>query len=123
MDEKNKQLLIKFNELISSISCCQEEGVAEILSFLETYVITHFEAEEQLMKLCDYPQYAAHKAQHAKFIETLNDFKRESDMGYQQAGNLYLALKIQQKVLEWLIHHIGQSDKQLGVFMKSSPID
>jgi len=97
--------------------------VAEILSFLETYVITHFEAEEQLMKLCDYPQYAAHKAQHAKFIETLNDFKRESDMGYQQAGNLYLALKIQQKVLEWLIHHIGQSDKQLGVFMKSSPID
>ncbi len=115
--------MIKFNELISSISCCQEEGVAEILSFLETYVITHFEAEEQLMKLCDYPQYAAHKAQHAKFIETLNDFKRESDMGYQQAGNLYLALKIQQKVLEWLIHHIGQSDKQLGVFMKSSPID
>jgi hemerythrin-like metal-binding protein len=116
IDDKNQQLLKKFNELISSISCCQEEGVAKILSCLETDVITHFEAEEQLMKQCDYPHYAAHKAQHAKFIETLNDFKRESDKrGYQQAGNLYLALKIQQKVIEWLNHHIGQSDKRSAI--------
>jgi len=46
----------------------------------------------------------------------LNDFKRD----YQQEGNLYIVLKIPQKLVDWLIRHVSESDKRLGLFLKGN---
>ncbi|HEC84719.1 MAG: hypothetical protein DRR08_16985 [Candidatus Parabeggiatoa sp. nov. 2] len=118
IDEQHQQLFIKTRELITSIGTGQSEVVAETIAFLENYVITHFETEEGYMKQCDYPHYAIHKAQHAKFIENLNEFKKESHSHPEE--HLYLALKIQRTLVDWLILHIGQSDKQLATFLESN---
>jgi len=93
-------------------------NTSSYFAFLENYVITHFETEEGYMKQCDYPHYAIHKAQHAKFIENLNEFKKESHSHPEE--HLYLALKIQRTLVDWLILHIGQSDKQLATFLESN---
>ena len=53
------------------------------MNFLKVHVNPYFEEEEQLMKQSNYPHHATHKAQHAEFIEMLNDFKRD----YQQEEN------------------------------------
>jgi hemerythrin-like metal-binding protein len=82
---------------------------------LETYIITHFETEETVMKQVDYPDYVAHKAQHTTFIETFKQFKREYEQ--YKGGHLYLALHIQQKLFNWLVHHVCQSDQKLGSFL------
>jgi len=115
IDEQHQELFNKFNKLLNYIGNEQEEGELEILNFLETYVVTHFETEETVMKQVDYPGYAAHKAQHTTFIETFKKFKQ----GYEQnkEKHLYLALHIQLKLLNWLVHHVGQSDKKLGRFL------
>jgi hemerythrin-like metal-binding protein len=119
IDEQHQQLFIKFNELLHSIGSGQESAnIVKIITFLESYIITHFEAEEQLMKQYDYPYYTKHHAQHAKFKDTFNHFKREYEQTTPKAY-LHLAFQIRQKLVDWLIHHIGQSDQQLGVFLQN----
>ncbi len=117
IDEQHKKLFNKFNKLLNYIGNAKEDGELEILEFLEAYIVTHFETEETVMKQVDYPDYAAHKAQHTKFIKTFNKFKREYEQ-YKE-GHLYLALHIQQKLLNWLVHHVAQSDKKYGRFLSN----
>jgi hemerythrin-like metal-binding protein len=114
IDEQHKELFNQFNKLLNYIGN-EEEGKLEILDFLETYIITHFETEETVMKQVDYPDYVAHKAQHTTFIETFKQFKREYEQ--YKGGHLYLALHIQQKLFNWLVHHVCQSDQKLGSFL------
>jgi hemerythrin-like metal-binding protein len=115
IDEQHKKLFNQFNKLLNYIGNDDERGELEILDFLETYIVTHFETEETVMKQVDYPDYAAHKAQHTKFIETFNKFKREYEQNKE--GHLYLALHIQRKLVNWLVHCMGQSDKKYGRFL------
>ncbi len=39
-------------------------------------------------------------------------------MNKNKWGHLYLALHIQYEIADWLVHHIGGADKELGLFMK-----
>jgi len=118
IDEQHQQIFIKLNELLISINRAQKEGVAEFMRFLEVYVIVHFETEEKLMKECHYPDYMVHKLQHSDFISNINMLKQEYEETQKAEFNLYLALKIQQTLANWLVHHIGESDQQLGIFLK-----
>ncbi len=86
----------------------------EMSSFLESYINSHFEIEEMYMQLYHYPDYAFHKEQHTQFIDTFNKI----NMNKNKWGHLYLALHIQYEIADWLVHHIGGSDRELGLFMK-----
>ncbi|HID98792.1 MAG TPA: bacteriohemerythrin [Thiotrichaceae bacterium] len=119
IDQQHKELFIRIKNLIMSIGTGKtEEEVDEIVNFLESYISTHFQLEEMQMEQCHYPNSALHKAQHVEFIETVNHIKKN----YQKkGGNLYLALQIQQEIVEWLTVHIGEYDQELGQFMNSKP--
>jgi hemerythrin-like metal-binding protein len=119
IDEQHQELFRKINELLHFIGEEQEDCVLEILDFLGAYAVTHFTMEETLMKQADYPHYAEHKAQHTKFIEVFSNFKRRYEQNHNKEGHLFLALSIQQKLVNWLIHHVGQSDKKLGDFLNN----
>jgi hemerythrin-like metal-binding protein len=120
IDEQHQQFFIKFKTLQNEIARCQEGEVAETIRFLENYATAHFKTEEELMKQQGYPHHAIHQTQHAKFIENLNDFKKEYQK--EQGKHLYLALKIQHKLVDWLIHHIGESDQKFGLFLKGKDL-
>jgi len=60
--------------------------------------------------------YAIHQAQHLAYIEKLKDFKQKYQQN--QGNNLHLALQIQQEMLDCLIRHIDEPDKQFGLFLK-----
>jgi hemerythrin len=119
IDQQNKELFIRIKNLIMSIGTGKtEEEVDEIIHFLDGYISTHFQLEEMYMEQCHYPNSALHKAHHAEFIETVNHIKKN----YQKkGGNLYLALQIQQEIVEWVTVHIGECDQDLGQFINSKP--
>lgn len=116
IDEQHQQLFSYAKVLTIVICSGKPEGISEMLGFLKDYTVTHFETEENYMRQHSYPHYATHKKQHSQFIEQINEFKEE----YQKnpEGHLYLALKIQQKLVGWLTNHIGNIDKQLSVFLR-----
>jgi hemerythrin len=115
IDEQHKELFVRAKNLIMSIGSGKtEEEVCDMISFLEGYVITHFEIEEMYMAQYKYPNYALHKEQHTQFMANLNKIKHD----YKTNGeSLYLALRLQQDIVDWLTEHIGESDKEFGQFM------
>jgi hemerythrin-like metal-binding protein len=115
IDEQHKELFFRLKNLIMSIGTGKtEEEVCEMISFLEGYVITHFEIEEMYMAQYNYPNHALHKEQHTQFMENLNQIKHD----YKTNGeSLCLALRLQQDIVDWLTEHIGKFDKDLARFM------
>ena len=115
IDEQHKAIFAKTKNLVMSIGSGEtEEESDEMISFLESYIATHFEIEEMYMQLYHYPDDAFHKEQHTQFIDTFNKIK----INKNRWGHLYLALHIQYEIADWLVHHIGGADKELGLFLK-----
>ena len=116
IDVQHKQILFKLQELVNLVGCYEKKCVIETMALFEEQVLNLFKTEEHLMQQHNYPSYALHQAQHTTFVDTLSDFKQEYEQN--QEGLLFLALKIQQTLIDWLINHIIDSDKQFGLFLK-----
>ncbi len=73
---------------------------------LERYVRTHFQREERLMEAANYPELAAHKAEHAAFATRVADFsgKAETEMTAADLSSVLMAL------VSWWMSHIGRTD-------------
>lgn len=72
IDHQHQELLEIVNRLHQSIMkrTSREEG-PEILQHLEMYTVAHFATEESLMRIFEYPDYPAHKAQHERLVNEL----------------------------------------------------
>ena len=105
MDEQHKLLVSHINELYNAIKAGNSESVVKpILIKLTDYINVHFAAEENLLKIHNYPMIEAQIAQHSHYISEIA-FMESSFMNKKQtAQNLLLFLK------DWFIHHITTED-------------
>jgi len=116
IDEQHKELFHKINVLLEACQAGKgKQAIAEVIQFLEDYVIAHFQMEEQCMLANEYPYYSAHKELHAKFMEDFCDLKEKFR---SQGANLALLSLTNRVVVEWLVNHIGKVDKALGEFLR-----
>ena len=111
IDEQHKKLFSQIKDLILSIG--NESTIEEVeaaINFLENYVVIHFTTEENYMRLCGDPNYPKHKAAHEQFNQNFQQIKQY----YKKNGaSLYLNLRIQEEIVNWLIHHIKKMDQKL----------
>lgn len=115
IDRQHQRLFVKIKELIAAISECREESIPQTIRFFEEDVVYHFNTEEKLMTESSYPDYADHKLQHTNFINFFHEFNQEYWQNENQ--NLHLNMKVQWKLIEFMIGHIIDYDKALGVFL------
>ncbi len=115
IDSQHKSLFKILNDLIEAME--DKKGADEIetvVEFLDSYVIMHFGTEEAYMKKFDYPGYEQHLEQHKVFISSLEGLK----MMYEENGvTSALLILLQSKLCNWILNHISQVDKELGVFL------
>jgi hemerythrin len=117
IDNQHKELFNRVNALLDA--CNQGKGkqvVGEIIDFLGDYVVTHFGAEERYMQQYNYPDYGAHKAMHDGFIDSFGQLKKKFE---SEGPGIQLVLQTNRTVVDWLIKHIGNTDKALGAFLKT----
>jgi len=92
------------------------DKVKETLSFMQDYVIVHFDAEEAYQEEINYPGYKEHKAIHEDFKESINEYVRIfEEEGFDED-------KIQQfgaKLMTWLIMHVGKMDQKIGEYVNN----
>ena len=121
IDEQHKELFEKINDLVAAVrqSVCKYK-ISDVIKFLEDYVVFHFGEEERYMRQFNYPGYAAHKAQHEKFIANFNELKKELPKleDGKKPGSYDLSVATNQVVVDWILDHIARVDKQLGEFLK-----
>lgn len=118
IDEQHQELFRMVNGLIEAMM--KNQGKAELeklLSFLGTYVVQHFGAEEKLMAQYRYPDAVRHKQQHADFIKTFTGVKAEFD---KLGATPNVSIAVNKVVCSWLKEHIGGADTALGKFLRTA---
>jgi len=116
IDEQHRELIDRFRDLL--LACKAGKGkdkVAELFGFLDSYVASHFRAEEQLMAEHGYPGLIEHKSQHAWLVGKLADLK-----GTLQADgpSFHLVVEANQTLLNWIVEHIRNTDVRFGKFLQ-----
>lgn len=116
VDSQHKELFNRINKLISA--CNVGKGRNEALTtftFLEDYIITHFESEESIMHKYNYINYLSHFAQHEQFISVVKELKRDLE---QNGATGPFVMQINKKIGQWLVSHITKEDKALAKFIR-----
>ena len=121
MDLHHRELVNMTIDLFDSIEQGRpERNTAGLLEFLDRYVTKHFSIEDEHMKTYDYPDKNAHLAEHTSFAYTLSGLKAEF---HTSGSSSYLSGKVKRHLLDWLVNHIGETDKRLAEFLLDKGLD
>lgn len=92
IDGQHQELFRRANHLMHAVSNRErQQDVAELLDFLSSYVVLHFNAEEELMRTHHYPFLAAQQFQHEKLKDYFAKIRQEQ-LETSEEDRFYLAL-------------------------------
>lgn len=107
IDDDHRKLLSLINNLQTAIHYHTGDVFEkQALNELVDYTKYHFTREEDLLRQADYPDFDAHKAEHTRMINKVEDFLD----AYNQRGHDALQ-DIADFLKNWLIEHINGTDK------------
>lgn len=106
IDNQHQELVNILNRLFTAVSLREgSKVIASILSALTSYTKTHFALEERLMQQAAYADIEAHKLEHKKLIEQLEDLCKRHE---QEEKPIYF--EILRFLKHWLKEHIKGVD-------------
>lgn len=116
IDNQHKELFKNVGNLL--LACNKGKGKDEInsiINYLESYVTEHFKTEEKYMNEYNYSEYLNHKSEHEEFIQS---FMLLKDQFTKEGASSFFALQINQKIVNWLIIHVQETDKKMANFLQ-----
>lgn len=118
IDKQHEEYLKRMNHFLDSYhqDDLNEEAMREEISFIISYAIEHFDAEEALMKHTDFPLSKQHIAQHDFFKQSTDSF---ADVKYNEE-NIRKLLRL---LIDWFIAHIKTQDSKLAKHLKKVQAD
>lgn len=115
IDVQHRELFRRVSDLVEAMRhAAGKDGVSQTLDFLGDYVVDHFSNEARLMAEHRYPGRAAHLAEHAVFLTTLEQLRQRFQL---EGPSARLAMEVNNKVCDWLVKHVLRTDKALGAFL------
>jgi len=116
IDDQHKELFERINKMLDIIVDSREiDEIENVIDFLDDYVVSHFATEQGLMKRFDYTDLEYHLAQHSEFTRQFHHFR---DRCREEGPSRFLAIQIEEMMVEWWTNHINKVDKLLGRFLK-----
>lgn len=118
MDDQHFELITRVNRLI--IAHQEEENIAvieDLLTFLKSYIVEHFGAEEHLQRQYHSPDYQNHRKEHFDFVQIVGQFEQAFKQTKYCTVNgdcKDLLLKMNGQLVEWLTKHIQESDRKVA---------
>ncbi len=118
IDEQHKTWFDKAEKLFEAGRKREsQQYIGELLEFLDSYTKEHFADEEKYMLKINYPGYDDQKKAHTAFIAQLAELKENFKTS---GGNLLVILNANKIVIDWLIKHISNMDKNIGKFAREN---
>jgi len=106
LDEQHQKLFSLINSLHEAMRQGKgQELVQDIVHELATYTVTHFRAEEELLRKANYPGLVAHQAEHQKYVAKVNQFAEDLKAGRNASSIAVLGF-----LKDWLAEHIKRTD-------------
>jgi len=115
IDDQHRYLVRMVNELNHTLLAESTLGHAESrFDELIRYTAFHFQTEHRLMEKYAYPQQAAHDQEHAQLVGELRlILQKKSGEG---------DMLVLQKIKDWLIGHMHNSDRSLGQYLNQQGV-
>ncbi len=114
IDAQHKELFSRINELLVACTTsggfsdqAAEEQALKMVDFLATYVIEHFECEEECMERHHCPLAAVNKVAHTKFLQDFTKVKKQIDREGLTRG---IIVKLEGLLVAWITKHIQKVD-------------
>lgn len=90
-----------------------KDVLGKVLNNLIVYTQEHFKREEELMRKLRFDGLDDHKHEHEKLLEQVLDMQQKFER-----GAVSLSIQMLHFLRDWLIDHIGESDKKLAAAAK-----
>jgi hemerythrin len=117
IDAQHRELFARIAQLLEVARDRRARAEVErLLEFLGDYVVQHFEAEERAMAEADYPEAAAHRAEHGELLSAFGRLYREFQEEGPTPGFL---IRFDNRITAWLREHIHCTDRSLAEFLQS----
>jgi hemerythrin len=117
IDGQHRELFHRIDKLLAaSREKRSREEVAQTLTFLGDYVVQHFAAEERMMAAAGYPEYEAHRGEHARFVQEFAILYREFKA---EGPSTLFIIRVGNRVTGWLREHIYRTDRSLVEYLKT----
>jgi hemerythrin-like metal-binding protein len=118
VDAQHQNLFAMCRELHAAMVTGQGKAVvSRTLDRLTQYTTVHFAHEERLMRLYDYPDFAAHRAEHQALTKQVLKFQEDF-----AAGRVTITVQLLQFLRGWLQTHILASDLKLAPYLKERAV-
>ncbi len=116
IDDQHQELVNILNRLFVAVSKREgDKAIAGILDALVSYTQKHFALEERLMQQAKYKDFEAHKAEHQKLIEQLDQLSKKFMLDEKP---IYFEMLSFLKT--WLKGHIQGVDKKYSVALQQA---
>ncbi len=113
VDTQHQGLVGMVNKLHDSMKeDAATEVLLEIVEDMREYTVVHFGTEEDYMRRYEYPEYDFHKSEHEDFVAKVVQLERD-----YKSGKVALSMEVLNFLSDWLVTHIVDTDKEMGVFL------
>jgi hemerythrin len=116
IDNQHQELVNMLNRLFVAVA--QREGnkvIGGILEALRSYTKTHFSLEEQLMEQANYAELEAHKLEHQKLVEQLDQLCRK-----HLTEDKPIYFEVLRFLKTWLKEHIMGVDTKYSIALQQT---
>jgi hemerythrin-like metal-binding protein len=115
IDAQHETLISLINEVHEiMLQGADRADLDRLLSQLLEHTRSHFSYEEELMSRYSYAGYEAHKSEHDRLMEHLEDL-----VVRYRGGDLLISFAVVLELKGWATIHIEKSDKPLGAFLNN----
>lgn len=108
IDKQHQGLVGMLNDFYDAVMAkAGDEAISKLIDGMANYTVTHFQTEEKYFDKFNYPETAAHKKEHADFVEKVQEVQAKL-----KSGRMVVPLEISNFLKTWLSKHILGSDKK-----------
>jgi len=116
IDAQHKTLFERVGRLEAAVEAGEPYfRLEELFAFLNTYALTHFAAEEGLMRKVGYPGLSEHVREHLEFRQRLGSLIPQWESEGDSKATLVAVLAF---LDSWLTEHVKNSDQRIGDYLR-----
>jgi len=117
MDAEHKELFSRINDLLKGLlGQGGDFDLPHLVSRVNEYIQYHFRDEEKMLASYKYPGLNEQIKLHGIYENEFRIIEEKLRSGEFDAG---LLIQIQDKIVNWLLEHIGKVDKKYGEFINN----
>jgi len=118
VDAQHQNLFAIARELHGAMAAGEgKAALGRVLDRLVRYTAAHFAHEERLMRLHDYPDLAAHKAEHDALTRRVVQFQQDF-----HSGRVAMSVELLHFLKAWLEKHIQGTDMKYAPHLKERAV-